>query len=78
MFDVRPAEWVVYTNLFYAGHVGLNLLMKPTLEPSGCVDVSELLCSSATACHLSTPAGTLIPLDNGHLTRDGRSIGRAH
>ncbi len=74
LVGMSPAEREAYTNTFSADHVAVNRLMKSTLEPSGFVDVSELLCSSATACHLFTPAGSLIPFDNGHLTRDGAAF----
>ncbi|MES2188894.1 MAG: acyltransferase family protein [Pseudomonadota bacterium] len=74
LVGMSPAEREAYTNTFSADHVAVNRLMKSTLEPSGFVDVSDLLCNSATACHLFTPAGSLIPFDNGHLTRDGAAF----
>jgi hypothetical protein len=71
---MSPEERVAYTSTFSNEHAAVNRLMKSTLNPSGFVDVSELLCKSELACHLFTPAGSLIPFDNGHLTKDGAAF----
>ncbi|OOG44663.1 acyltransferase family protein [Polaromonas sp. A23] len=74
LVGMSPAERAAYTNTFSGEHSAVNRLMKSTLDPSGFVDVSELLCNSDSACHLFTSGGSLIPFDNGHLTKDGAAF----
>lgn len=51
--------------------VETNRRMKAALDPAHFVDVSDLMCASATHCPVLTGAGALKSYDGGHLTRAG-------
>ena len=71
LLHMTAAQRLGLRNPMVASHIQLNDQMKSALPASEFVDVSNLICDSASTCPLFTSAGRLITFDGGHLTKDG-------
>lgn len=71
ILSIQPEQRFRLENMLNDEFLSLNKLMKNTIASDKFVDISKLICSSSSSCHLLTPNGDLISYDGLHLTPEG-------